>query len=186
MRILMFGKEIWPLIFPWIFLKHLNLYSLQYNWILYHTHFHSSLHILFSVRMHAESHQFCLECLLFLEQVSIESYSQENSNTDHVCLKIDLHVSLRKQSLWICRIPFSTFYATFALFYCSYLLLFLLLLCVYVYFDNVWNPWTFWDMFTWDLRHTRKEVNSIFLPTIHSTLQPHIFLHSTSFININS
>lgn len=67
--------------------------------------------------------QFCLELLLFLEQIGIELYSQENYNIDCTCLEIEL--SLRTQSSW--NLQNSFFHNSCHI--CSVLLLFHV--CVY-------------------------------------------------------
>ena len=99
-----------------------------------------------------------------------ESYSQENYNTDCVCLKIDLSEENNPHGIY--RIPFPFFLATF----CPTLLLFLFI-CVCVCVDNFWCLWALWNTFMWDMRHARKEANSLFLPTLHSPFQPPILPH---------
>ena len=117
----------------------------------YQANFHPILYILFYViiYIYIKLLLVILECLLFLKKV-------EENNLYRIY-----------------RLPSPNFMACFTLFYCYFICAYV---CVYV--DNVWSLWTFWIMFTRDMRHVRMQIPfssstySLTIPASHASTAP--------------
>ena len=117
----------------------------------YQANFHPILYILFYViiYIYIKLLLVTLECLLFLKKV-------EENNLYRIY-----------------RLPSPNFMTCFTLLYCYFICAYV---CVYV--DNVWSLWTFWIMFTWDMRHVRMQIPfssstcSLTIPASHASTAP--------------